>query len=264
MNYVIGSARVDERGRYTGGKRGDQTGKEVATENMYNHSLGWLCLRAKDAQRAQAIASAMRSACANNHIGYSQSDRLDIMAAGIDSTRDTNCDCSSLIRAVVKHATGMDAGNFTTASERTMLMNTNMFDNIGYVSTGSILYEGDILITRTKGHTAIVTSGNSRTPAATIPAQHVQLNYHVGQTYYLASTMNVRTRNAKGELKVDPSTLLYRTLKRGTAVVNQATTRDDDGRIWMYIGSEKINGKWKEKWIVADSGTTCYAQEGRV
>lgn len=37
-----------------------------------------------------------------------------------------------------------------------------MFDDIGGYAAGMVLYNGDVLVTKTKGHTAIVTSGNPR------------------------------------------------------------------------------------------------------
>ena len=72
MAVIIGSARIDERGKASGGKAGDQTGKEVSTQNWYKHSKGWVVLRAKDPDVAAKIAVAMRHACDNNNIGYDQ------------------------------------------------------------------------------------------------------------------------------------------------------------------------------------------------
>lgn len=34
-----------------------------------------------------------------------------------------------------------------------------MFDDIGGYAAGMVLYNGDVIVTKTKGHTAIVTSG---------------------------------------------------------------------------------------------------------
>ena len=48
MAVKIGSARGDENGGAHGGKAGDQTGREVSTQNWYKHSKGWVVLRAKD------------------------------------------------------------------------------------------------------------------------------------------------------------------------------------------------------------------------
>ena len=40
MAVKIGSARIDERGKISGGAAGNQTGKELSTQNWYLHSKG--------------------------------------------------------------------------------------------------------------------------------------------------------------------------------------------------------------------------------
>ena len=47
MSLIVGSARIDENGKTSGGKAGDQTGKEVCTQAYHMHSKGWYALRAK-------------------------------------------------------------------------------------------------------------------------------------------------------------------------------------------------------------------------
>ena len=81
MAVLIGSARIDERGRASGGKAGDQTGREVSTQNWYKHSKGWVVLRATDAEKAQKIAQAMRAACDNKNVGYDQSQNKTLVYA---------------------------------------------------------------------------------------------------------------------------------------------------------------------------------------
>ena len=48
MAVIVGSARIDEKGNARGGSAGDQTGKEVSTQNWYANTKGWYVLRAKD------------------------------------------------------------------------------------------------------------------------------------------------------------------------------------------------------------------------
>ena len=38
---LLGSATIDERGRASGGKAGNQSGKELKIQNYYLHSKGW-------------------------------------------------------------------------------------------------------------------------------------------------------------------------------------------------------------------------------
>lgn len=166
--YKIGSARSDERGKYSGGKAGDQkqisvfdNRGEVSIQNFYVHSKGWIILRAKKDTHALKLSERMVVACMNKNIGYSQSDRYGIIKLGTDTKIPCNTDCSSLVRRCVKEATGTDPGDFNTASEAPALMRTGLFDQIEYKS-GTKLYTGDILVTKTKGHTVIVTEGESR------------------------------------------------------------------------------------------------------
>jgi hypothetical protein len=168
MGVYIGSARIDERGKASGGAVGDQKqaaaqdyAGEVSMQKFYVASKGWNILRAKDANIALRIAAAMITACNNKNIGYDQSNRLGVIKYGTGSTVKTECDCSSLVRQCVKEAAGVDAGNFTTANEKNMLTKTGLYDALTY-SAGMTLYTGDILVTRTQGHTVVVTSGAAR------------------------------------------------------------------------------------------------------
>lgn len=169
MATTIGSARIDERGKATGGKAGDQKQKtspdykgEVSMQNFYVSSKGWYILRANEVNVASNIALAMTIACNNPNIGYNQARRLDIIKDGTHSTKPTSCDCSSLVRQCIREA-GIDVVNFTTANEASVLMATGHFDKYVYTK-GSQLYLGDILVTKTKGHTVVVTSGATRNP----------------------------------------------------------------------------------------------------
>ena len=168
MDIIIGSARMGENGRTTGGKAGDQKQVsspdykgEVSEQEFYVHKKGWIVLRARNADVAKKLAIAMKTACSNQFIGYDQNNRLDIMSHGTNSFVKTECDCSSLVRVCVQEATGKKVSNFTTATEQSALASLNMFDRYVYKS-GMALYEGDILVTATRGHTAIVTVGNVR------------------------------------------------------------------------------------------------------
>ena len=171
---IIGSARIDEHGKATGGKAGDQkqtttpdTKGEVAMQNFYVSSKGWYILRAKSPEIAENIALAMTIACNNPNIGYNQARRLDIIKDGTHSMKPTSCDCSSLVRQCVRES-GIEVGNFTTANEAQVLVATGQFIMLTY-KTGTQLYLGDILVTCKKGHTVVVTSGTTRNASVAVP-----------------------------------------------------------------------------------------------
>ena len=170
MAVMIGSARIDENGRAHGGKAGDQTGKEVSTQNWYKHSKGWVVLRAKDPKKAEKIAQAMRAACANDNIGYDQYQNQtlwnEVKDKGYDpakASKPCETDCARLVRVCCAYA-GIMARDFYTATEAAYLMDTGefvKFTSSKYTNQDDYLGEGDILVTKTKGHTAVaLTNGD--------------------------------------------------------------------------------------------------------
>lgn len=166
MAVKIGSARADERGSITGGKAGDQkSGREVSTQNWYKHGKGWRVLRPISAEHAAAIAKCMQMACDNNQIGYDQYGRNslynDSKAYKFDVskvTKATETDCSALVRVCCAYA-GFDPGNFNTSSEARTLLATGKFTELKgtkYTDSSNYLRAGDVLVTKTKGHTVVV------------------------------------------------------------------------------------------------------------
>lgn len=166
MSIIIGSARSDEHGNITGGAAGDQKGgAEVSTQTYYNHSKGWRVFRAKDDNHALKIAEAMKKACANNDIGYDQNGRNtlydNVKNFGFDpskTTKKVETDCSALVRVCCAYA-GIMLSDFNTSAEATRLMNSGKFEEVTGIKLPSGLVNGDILVTKTKGHTVIVVSG---------------------------------------------------------------------------------------------------------
>ena len=169
MSIIFGSARIDERGKASGGARGDQTGREVSTQSYYLHSGGWYVLRPVSPAAANRIAADMTAACENAHFGYGQSDRdIGVSACrsvGWDCSKvrvNVNIDCSALVRVCVAYGTGKDVGDIYTGNERSVLLSTGLFKDVtASVSqtTGAGLCVGDILVTRSKGHTGVIVSG---------------------------------------------------------------------------------------------------------
>ena len=102
----------------------------------------------------QTFIDRMRYWCDEGNLGYDQSNRLGVCKYGIDTKIKTECDCSALVRQCIKEALGVDVGNFTTSNERKVLVNSGLFDDFEY--SNEKLYVGDILVTKTKGHTVVV------------------------------------------------------------------------------------------------------------
>lgn len=80
----------------------------------------------------------------------------------------TEADCSSLVRACCIQA-GFDPGNFNTSAEVSALKASKRFMEPITVKSGTKLCNGDILVTKTKGHTVVVISGNPRQAVSHYP-----------------------------------------------------------------------------------------------
>jgi hypothetical protein len=164
MKMIIGSARHDENGKYIGGKAGDQDQTKIddykgecSLQEFYVHKYGWICAIAKDPMIRLKLAERMRALCNNPNVGYDQGGRAGILKAGIDTKKPTECDCGTGVRQCVKEATGKDPGAFNTEKEKEALEATGLFDFVSY--NGQDLPTGTILISKKKGHTAIVVEG---------------------------------------------------------------------------------------------------------
>ena len=184
MAVIIGSARHDENGRYHGGKAGDQTGDEVAKQPWYLHSKGWICIRAKEAEDREDIARDMEYIIENPNIGYDQDQNYTLYEAakpyGFNASKVlTPCetDCARAVRVCVLYC-GIPCADFYTGNEVEALRATGKFDiltDIKYTTTSNNLMRGDILVTKTKGHTVVVlTDGKNIKPE---PKEHSILRY---------------------------------------------------------------------------------------
>lgn len=177
---IVGSARSS----YGNTNPGDQSGgKEVSTQNWYLHSKGWRVFVCTIPGAGPYIADAMKKACANNDIGYSQGSRNtlynNIKSKGFDpseTTKPVNTDCSALVRVCVQYAfnklgISKTVPDFITSGEANTLLKTGYFKELtgeSYTKTGKNLPTGAILVTKTKGHTVVVTQG------VKIPGEEIQ------------------------------------------------------------------------------------------
>lgn len=187
MAVKIGSARIDERGRAFGGRAGDQTGREVGTQKWYSHPKGWRVFRPLDEAAAERIARAMEQACENENVGYDQYERNALWRlakeVGFDISKVSEpceTDCSALVRVCCAYA-GITTGDFTTADAPAALLRTGAFVEMKgdrYQDGELYLGRGDVLVTRTKGHAAVVLTNGRHfegraAPAAYAPGERV-------------------------------------------------------------------------------------------
>lgn len=129
MGIRIGHASISENGTINGAK-GDSTGKEVCVREWYSKPWDFMAIHPEAAVR-EKHAKAVEEACANDNIGYGQSDRNTLntlaKAVGYDLSKvgKCNCDCSSLqnVAAVASGAAGVSYGSngWTTSTMKAEL-----------------------------------------------------------------------------------------------------------------------------------------------
>ena len=125
-------------------------------------------LRARDAGTRDKIARCMQAACDNPSIGYDQYERNSLYNAaqeyGFDVskvTKNVECDCSALVRVCCAYAGIMIPVSFRTTDEASVLVATGAFDKLTddlHCRKSTNLLRGDILVTKTQGHTVVVLS----------------------------------------------------------------------------------------------------------
>lgn len=175
MAVKIGHASIDEHGNIGGGTAGDQNGKEVYVRDWWLHELGWRVLRCKDPAKRELMAQDMEYACANPNIGYDQwqNETLYQEASKVGFncskvTKPCETDCARLIRVCVLYA-GIDVPVFYTGTEAKTLLATGQFEELTdkkYTTSSDYLLRGDILVTKTVGHTLMVLTNGSKAVAA--------------------------------------------------------------------------------------------------
>lgn len=154
-------ACIDENGKASGGKAGDQTRKEIRTTSAYQLAKGMRVFRCPNANTAYWIGTNAYNIAANNLYGYDQSQRdtgYNLAKAAGWEPRKVNqaceLDCSSMVRTCVACALEKDIPNFNTVTEPNVLLGLGFKEIV--ITSFEQLQLGDILCTPTKGHTEIV------------------------------------------------------------------------------------------------------------
>lgn len=247
MKVIVGSARRDENGKYSGGKPGDQDGIEVSTQDYYVHSKGWYMFRFLNDEHAKKVAKAMWDACKNDNIGYCQSHRTGVIeqlkkcGSMAKISTATEADCSSLVRGCIYEATGIDVGNFNTASEPSVLEKSGLFASKVSVTSSTVFKPGDVLVTKSKGHTVIVVSTDGSAPSgststskqttasslAKVESARSKNSAYAGN-YKTTANLNLRTGAGTGKTSIA-------IMPAGSDVQCYGYYTSYNGTIWLYV-----------------------------
>lgn len=255
MSVIIGSARLNEKGTTTGGAAGDQTKGEVSTQAWYLHSKGWIVIRAKDKAIAEKIAQNMQAICDNDNIGYCQSHRGSLTTAAkpfrYDASKVTakvETDCSEAVRNCVLYA-GITVNSFTTANEKSVLGATGKFEVLTadmYCKSSDYLQRGDILVTKTKGHTVVVLSNGSKasngtSSSAAAATTTMKIDSAKSKMVSLAgsykTTTNLNLRAGAGKSKT-----FITIIPKGENVKCYGYYTDVSGTKWLLVAYKGMTG----------------------
>ena len=114
MTNLFAWASIGENGKATGGKKGDQTKKEVKVAPYYNFGQTWV-IRFRNTKRGKLAGKAAKLLAQNDNVGYAQDDRVSLYNEcerinwdidRINEIRKCNCDCSLLIVCAINFAYG--------------------------------------------------------------------------------------------------------------------------------------------------------------
>lgn len=200
----IAQASKDERGLYTGGTAGDQTGSELNIRTWYNRPWDTV-LRPIDPSLAYQIAYVAQILIKCNRIGYDQYQRTtaydQCAAIGWDIGKVNQialceCDCSSLIAVILGFCGISIPKTVYTGNLTSYLMQTGKFlclRDPKYLNGDQYLKRGDFVL-NTAHHVATVLDDGEKAVAAPFVAYAARVTVN---TY-----LQVRTAPGGAEYKL--------------------------------------------------------------
>lgn len=195
MAVRIGHASIDENGRVSGGKVGDQTKKEICIRNWYKKPWN-VMLICKDKKIADKAADYMEAICKNKNYGYDQSQRTtgyeSIEENGVEKGKG-EFDCSSLIASCYRLA-GLEVNvNCTTRNLKAALLATGKFkayEDNAHVNTSSYAKRGAVYLS--EGHHVVMALGSGSKATKSEPLKS-EVEGSGGKYEVTATLLNVRS-----------------------------------------------------------------------
>lgn len=258
---MISNSGHDENGKYSGGKAGDQTGKEWAIIEWYNRP--WKCvIRHPNAKVREKIASLSEKAANNDNIGYDQGQRVSYWneLAKVKynpASIKTKCeaDCSSGVMANVKAAGYLlnnaklkEVSITSTHYMREMLRKAGfeILTESKYLTSDKYLLRGDILL-NDGHHTATNLTNGSK--ASTVASNNAKPG---GNTSNSSKPSKVKVDSAKSFKKSIAGTYIVNTstdplmLRSGAGTNKTIIAKMPKGaKVQCYGYYTEVNGvKW--------------------
>ena len=257
MSVLIAHASIDERGQVSGGKAGDQNGKEVCTRAYYKDKYTCI-LRPNNSELAEKSAKFVEGVCGNPNVGYNQwkrntlytqANKVGFVAEKIETPCD--CDCSSFMHTAAIAGGANIPYILNGATTRTMKKTftssgfyTELTDTM-YLTSDDYLKRGDIVL-KAGYHTFMVLEDGAM----------VNPNTMIANVTYAVKLKNGRVLPAVKNLD-DYAGI------QGKEIVGLAI-KVDNGRIKYQVHT--LNGKWLP-WVTGydwNDSKNGYAGDGNV
>ena len=199
----IGHASIDENKNASGGKVGDQTGKEVCIRNWYSGPTGgWnVMLVCTDTVIAKLAANYMKAICEDDDFGYDQGQRttgyLSIVNANgkVANAAPAEFDCSSLVSACYKLAGLNISTSCTTRNLRSALLATGKFvayTDSAHLSSDAYALPGSIYLKEGKHVVMALETGSKANNSSSTTSNTTTSNSNTSKEI----TVNVNTNEA--------------------------------------------------------------------
>lgn len=226
---LIGHASISETGGINGTK-GDSTGKEVCIRTWYSKPWDFVAIH-PDANVREKIAAVCEAGCANNNIGYGQSDRNTLYARAKSVSYDLskittkcNCDCSSFMNVccVAAGVGSYGSNGWTTSTMKTNLKNAGfvIITDGTYLASSAYCVRGAIYV-KAGSHTVCgLTNGSSYTKTLDKAGVSASVTDSSGNTSYSGKGIGTAIAKTTMNIRAGDSTSYksYGTIAKGTAV----------------------------------------------
>ena len=181
MAVRLAQASHDERGKYSGGQPGDQTGDELNIRTWYNRPWDTV-LRALDPALGIQIAWVAQILVKCVRIGYDQilaqrtslwdqCERIGWDINRLNEIQPCECDCSSLVAVVLRFCGINVSKSINTSMMTSALQKTGLFEVLRdpkYLTGGDYLRKGDIVL-NTWHHVAVCLDNGGKTAVTFTP-----------------------------------------------------------------------------------------------
>lgn len=270
---LIGHASISETGRINGAK-GDSTSKEVCTRTWYSKPWDFMAIH-PDAKVREKHAKAVEDACANNYIGYGQSDRntanTEAKKVNYDISKiktKCNTDCSALqnLAAVVSGAKGVTYGSngWTTSTMKSALQSAGykIITDSTYLKNADYCVRGAIYV-KAGSHTVCGLTNGDKASQTLIKAGISSGSTTSGTTTQVTAKVDAaqgKDDSLKGTYKVTASALNLRagagtnkkilaTMPDGAKVQCYGYYTSISGTKWLYVVYNGITGFASSKYL---------------